>query len=147
MDAANTPTAAENKAPDKMEGFAELPAPSADERYAIKKARENRAARRPAVKLGLRKKAGTDGVHEMVPTHNDKDGWLDRRQNAFGTRSGAFVEVEEQSRSHRPIVFPTAGNPVGSKLVGSLAEGQGKLRECGFSRQVSLRAAQPCPRT
>jgi hypothetical protein len=69
-----------------VEEYANLPPPSADERVAIRKARENNARRRSAVELGLRQKGKNCFVSELP--HSDLKGWRDR------LRSDHFVSAE-----------------------------------------------------
>ena len=66
----------------------------ADEQKAIKKARENKSKRRPAVKLALKQKCKNKVTSDSL--HSDQQGWQDRLCNAFGTRSTDFVDAELQ---------------------------------------------------
>ena len=71
-----------------------LPSPSQDEQDAINTARESRSKRRPVVRFGLQQQ-GKNRV-AAASSHIDWDGWRDRLYNAFGTRSGDFLEAELQ---------------------------------------------------
>ncbi len=67
---------------------------SQDEQEAIKRARESKSKRRPAIRFGLHQK-GKNRV-TSASLHSDQAGWRDRLHNAFGTRSQDFLDAELQ---------------------------------------------------
>ena len=71
-----------------MEELAKLPAPSADEAEAIRKAQASKSKRRPAVKLALKQKGENEVTSESL--HSDYRGRRDHLHNAYGTRSDDF---------------------------------------------------------